>query len=360
MALGKRSRAGRNDLGRSIGATPMKRMRSTRAQKPATPDAVFNPVLPLAREFEAKTRAARPPGGPNFSVRGRHPGTQRMGTGTGAERPKGPIRMRLTANGGLMQDIDLPATSIRNTFGFWTNTPVHYQLVLRRHDENFNRMLSKSMPVFRHLGHTEDVAGEDIDVLANLATVNYCLRTAFDPANPNPLPKDVLREWGYFGVLSEIVRELDDSVTGFEESMEGVPYIRGPVLSFNLWGENLVPGTPLWFVLKMVDNIPATFMLDPENQRATRVYSKHGVLPRKSLQFVPYADCHRARPPDSFCRYYDNDDELQTGVRIYAGRAQYPPTKPNVPASRESVYNAHKMVTASGQVWVLMDSCPVA
>lgn len=358
MALGKRN-PGTNDLGTSIGKTPLKRLKTSRSEYPRSRDVAYSPQLPLASDFDAKTRAARPPGGPSFDVRGRHPGTQRMGTGTGPTRPKGPISIQLTRNGGLMQQIRLPPSSNRTTFGFWTNNPVYYQLVLRRHEDHYNRMLSKAMPVFRFLGVTDDPAGEDVDVLVNLATMNYILRVQHNPRAPDPTPKEILREWGYFGVMSEITRELDDSVSGFEESMEGVPCIRGPVYSFNLWGKKAIPKTPLWFVLKMVDNIPDTFMLDPDNTRYKPVFpEEHGSLPRRSLQFVPYADFDQSRPPDSFCEYRDNNNELQMGVRIYVGKAQYPPDRPNTQASRESVYNVHRMVTASGQIWIMADGRP--
>ena len=351
IGSGNGKRSG-NNIGSSIGARPFKTVKFDTGITRET-------GMPVTREFESVTRGARPPGGPNFNVRGQHPGTQRPGSSKGdGLRVKRSTNLQLSSNGGLISSMKLPNKIVRTTFGKWTNNELNYQLVLHMHNDSsrYDRMLSESMPVFRFLAQEEEDRESGMDVLVNLPTLNYILRS-MSIENKTKTPYDILNQWGFMGVITRIVRNEADSVKGYIEAMEATLRIQGPILTLNVWGENVKPGTPLYFILKKVDNPPSAYVLDPSGQHSKRVQTQRKKLPRKSFQLIPYANDIHTRPPSNEVNYIDDDEakSLKPGLRIYIGKAQYPPHVRNAYASASSAYNAHAMVIAAGQIWILLD-----
>lgn len=341
--FGKRGR-----IGTPVGQRPVKR---------GSMGDVTGTAQPLTAALDAGTAGARPIGQPTLDVRGRYPGTQPIGRkGTGL--PRGPDSFTAAARGsGLMGALSLPPRPVRATPGWITNHKKHYQLVLRRHADNFDRFIEKSMPTFRFLKEIKDPVSDDVAVLAPLPLVNYILRAEHDASIPDKTAPDILKEWGYFGVVQRAERNSSNSVNGYMETLETVQSVHGETLVFNVWGTKIRSGTPLWFILKMVDNIPDEFILDPNGNQAQRVYADHEI-PKRSFQFVPWADNQLLYPPDDVVMYRDNDDRLRRGARLYVGRLEWEISHKNERASRSSAWNAHAMVTGAGQMWILGDERP--
>ena len=349
LAVGSGNRK-RSNLGTSIGEKPFKRVQF---------DAQITKEsgMPVTQEFDSVTRGAQPPGGPNFNVRGQHPGTQRPGSNKGdGLLVNRSTNIKLSSEGGLISSMRLPNKIVTNTFGKWTNNELNYNLVLHSHNENYDRMLSESMPVFRFLAQEDEDRESGMDVIANLPILNFILRS-FSAEHKSKTPYDILNQWGFMGVITRIVRNEADSVKGYIEAMEATIRIQGPILTMNVWGENVKPGTPLYFILKKVDNPPSAYVIDPNGQHAKRVQtSARKRLPRKSFQLIPYANDIHTRPPSSQVNYIDEDGTLKRGIRLCVGKAQYPPHVRNANASASSAYNAHAMVIAAGQIWIMLDN----
>ena len=340
----------RGHVGTPVGQRPIKYPRSAPAGQ------LGGTARPLTAALDSGVAGARPIGQPNFNVNGRYPGTQSIGrAGTGL--PRGPASFSGAAReSGLMGAMSLPPRAVKGTFGFWTNHNVQYQLILRKHVGGFDRYIHPAMPVFRLKTEVKDPVTRGLSTIASLPLMNYILRCE-SVDGEDKTPAEILHDWDYIGIVKRAERNRADSVNGYMETLESVQSLHGEVSAFNVWGTNIKPMTTLWFVLKMVDNIPDEFVLDPLGKESSRVYASHSI-PSRSFQFVPWANHRLDRPPDSFVEYYDNGGNLMMGARIKVGRVEWGVSHLNARASRESAWDAHQMVSGAGQIWMLGDNNP--
>ncbi len=348
MPIGTGTKKRVNAGGQPVGERPFKKVQFANVNNESS--------LPITRELDTMARTARPPGGPSFNQSARFPGTQRYGArGVGIPAKNQTYPVRFQEEGGLLSSLSLPSQSIRNTFGWWTNGHTNYQLVVRRSEYDYDRMIEKTMPLFRRLSKKKRDLDDGVDILIHLAYVNYILRVRSKVLEEDPSPYEILEQWGFFGIATEVTLNENMTRTGYIPAMDVTCRINGPVLSMNVWGPNISAGTPLYFILKMVKNIPDEFTLDPNGRRTNKVYSKNEI-PEKSFQFIPYANNKIPKPSSNQLEYYDNTGELRRGLLILVGLAQYPPTHRNARASAASAYNANSMVVGSGYIWVLLVS----
>ena len=94
----------------------------------------------------------------------------------------------------------------------------------------------------------------------------------------------------------------------------------------NVWGDNILAGTTLYFILKMVPNIPNRFTLNPETGSLPMLVSAEHEFPEKSFQMLPYAN-KNGPPPKRLLRYHDNKGTLCEGRLIKVGRVEHRPTR---------------------------------
>lgn len=361
----KRARRGGETLGTPIGQTPLNRARGGDYIGATAP--VTDPLDQLAARDSFRAY-------PTLDFSAPYPGTQRMGRdGTGL--PGGPTVYQREGGGGLIGALGKPPTPVTSSFGWWTNNEVNYNFVARVDSENQDRLLSRNMVLFRYipplknnerwanlrngmnglkLGMHGAIKDDRVDVMCSLPLTNYLLRVMVTKIHGRePVASDIVKLWHCSCVASTVEWESKETQRHSEtDAIQIVGRVKGPILAFNVWGSKINAGTPLWFVLKMVE-CPREYVINPNDMHGRVAYAKHE-LPKKSFQFIPWADKDLRRPPDSFVDYIDNEGRYQRGMRLLVGHAQYEPSRPNDSASHRSVFNAREMVAQTGDVWIMV------
>jgi hypothetical protein len=100
----------------------------------------------------------------------------------------------------------------------------------------------------------------------------------------------------------------------------------GLVRALNLWGNNLVQGTPLWLIPTM-DRTLTKWCIDPTGNTSInlRTGPKGSLLKPKAWQFIPWADAELRLPSKEILMYTNNDDPLVPRYTqpIYVGRVMF-------------------------------------
>lgn len=325
-----------------------------------------NGVFQGASPVTAVMRPAAPPGGrvqlPSMAgmAPGAFPGTmtrvgnKREGAGGAAAGGGGGQR-----GGSLIDTITTPPTIVNQTLGWPSNNTVYYQRKsIKLVDALYFRALSNNQFTFIRARPAEGNPAaraaarrhpdKRLEELANLPMLNYIL--ANDPIYQHLDPVRLMREWAPEGVITY---ENGNKITEKECYVEMtnvralsrpfgahvIPANQGPhsrvqralhrilcgfprSLLLQIWGNNLEAGTPLFFIIKVIE-VPDSYVIDPKGQETRLTREREDGKKRVALQFVPYASSTRPEPPSSALRYHLPDGTMHLGVAVQVGRVEH-------------------------------------
>lgn len=231
----------------------------------------------------------------------------------------------------LIDDIQLPSEIVTATPGFMTNERVNYQYPVNKDWLLYSRILERQMYAFMRTSATNPTvvrqglpyrsnAWEGFYTVTNLATLNYAEACAAEIGKPDRTPRQVLSEWTPIGA---IVTTKGMEFSEQPQNAAVVVGLRGPARLFNVWGNNLEAGTPLYFIVKPIDTLPDYYILDPEGQHFTAPASTGRGTKKRAVQFIPYASLTHPVPPKHLLAYYDEEGMRRYGSTVLIGRVSH-------------------------------------
>jgi hypothetical protein len=140
------------------------------------------------------------------------------------------------------------------------------------------------------------------------------------------------KEWYIEGIIEGELSVMNSRQSGviqtFSPKEEKILQliIRGPILTFNIWGNNITEGTKLWLILKKVVS-DGKYYLNGLNEAVSEITmgdpklsNKSDFATNKPFQFVPWADKYSSHPPpDEELIYYDEFDRKCRGKAFLIG-----------------------------------------
>ncbi len=96
----------------------------------------------------------------------------------------------------------------------------------------------------------------------------------------------------------------------------------GYAYTYNIWGNNVRPGTTLWLILKQIET-SGYYSLNTYAKDVQNLDLKgNPELTDKPFQLIPWAHYNYTRPPLDVLMYYDEFNRRQIGKAIYIGRSE--------------------------------------
>lgn len=294
---------------------------------------VFQGQSPVTAVMQPQRPPGQAVGIPAFDMQpGRFPGTMVRVS------EKREITTGGTAGGGpranLIDTIETPPSIVNQTIGFPSNNIVNYQRKIAKLFPDIGRMLSENQWTFIRvagLSKADPAAramarrapNKRLEEVLNLPALNFLLANSAEYQHLDPVQLSM--EWAPEGV---IIFENSSKIQDKGHHVELVNRVKGPVRAFNIFGNNLDTGTPLFFIIKVV-SVPDYYVIDPRGN-PTYLTRESGAdaaprgRARYALQVFPYASTNRPEPPREALEYrHPADGSKRYGVAIPVGRVEH-------------------------------------
>jgi len=216
-----------------------------------------------------------------------------MGTtpGTASLEKKGTSR---SARGSDPFNMMQPTRTVRQTLGFETNHTINYAYIVRRFKSGADLALNKGQLVFIRKSHPPEV-GRHMYTIMNLPQMNFYIRK-WQIESPDLNGNEIDIHFAPHGVIQgEVGGRVEDQP---QERLLNLT-IMGRTRTFNVFGNHVPDGTPLYMVLAKVSTALLRGTLD------TFVYALDGRSETLQGQgngldavwcYLPYGNCETPYP----------------------------------------------------------------
>lgn len=231
-------------------------------------------------------------------------------------------------NSGPLEGIDFSMSPmLTDAITFGANYRVTYPRIGRRLTEEFMDSLQYGQLILTKknrnplpIQNEGGMKGRDLAsryTVVNVPLFNYLIRMEQErPKTPFDLkpPEEYWKDWTLDGVVTS--SEGGDAFTSDSRATEKIYTLvtNGSVNTFNIWGDEIKPGTRLFFLFGKFQGVSDYFNVAPtagprwieHMAKSMKQYRLDNGLTDRPYQLIPYADSRHQYPPEEALIYEDD------------------------------------------------------